>query len=95
MPRRRKAARRLVRERIARGEWVPQPKMQHPRFRTELASGSKPERFYLGNLEVPLEYEPASGQRRACRTRTMARVSLRESTTPGAGLGVHLREDVT
>ena len=92
MPRRRKAARRLVRERIARGEWVPQPKMQHPRFRTELASGSKPERFYLGNLEVPLEYEP--GQRRAGRTGTLARVSLKESTIPGAGLGVHLREDV-
>jgi hypothetical protein len=58
--------------------------------------GSKPERFYLGNLEIPLEYEP--WQRRT-RTRTgrtgiLARVSLRESTIPGAGYGVHLREDV-
>ena len=83
---------RLVRERIEREELVPQPCMQHPRFRTELARGSKPERYHLGSLEVPLEYEP--GQRRFGRTGTMARVSLKESTIPGAGLGVHLRQDV-
>jgi hypothetical protein len=73
------------------GELVPQPKTSIFQDR-----GSKPERFYHGNLEVPLEYEP---WQRLTRTRTgrtgiFARVSLRESTIPEAGYGVHLREDV-
>ena len=67
--------------------------MQTPRFRIEGELSSKPARFYLGNLEVPLEYE--AGQRRVRgRTGNLAQVVLKESTIPDAGYGVHLRQAV-
>ena len=85
---------RLVLERIERNELLPQPNMQNPRVRTEVALGSRPERLHLGSLDVQLVYETGQRGARTGRTGTLARVSLKESNIDGAGYGVHLREDV-
>jgi hypothetical protein len=82
------------REIIEQYELLPQPNMQNPRLRTEVALGSRLQRFHLGSLEVPLVYEDGQRGARTGRTRTLARVSLKESNIDGAGYGVHLLEDV-
>ncbi len=66
--------------------------MKNPRFRIESAVDSKPARFDLGNVDVT-----AKAAVDLCvheSTVTLPRVSLKESTIPIAGYGVHLRQDV-
>ena len=88
---------RLVRERIKRREREldPQPEMQNPRFRIEghgpLGSPT-PMSYHLGNVEVVLKNEV--GQRAYGRRVNLARVSVKPSTIPNAGYGVHLRQAV-
>ena len=87
--------RRRLREEIMWREWKEmsqEPEMQNPRFRTESAVDSKPARFHLGSLDVTVKV--AVGFRVHERTMTLPRVSLKESTIPNAGYGVHLRQDV-
>ena len=54
---RRKFGIRFVREAIERREWksLPEVSMQTPRFRTEVARGSKTAAFHLGNADVVLK----------------------------------------
>jgi hypothetical protein len=94
MPRRRTTRRRL-REEITWREWEEmrqEPEMQNPRFRIESAVDSKPARFNLGNGDVTVKV--AVGLRVHENTVLLPRVSLKESTMPNAGYGVHLRQDV-
>ena len=94
MPRRMTTRRRL-REEIMWREWKEMSQeleMQNPRFRTKIAVDLKPARFHLGSLDVTVKV--AVGRRVHERTMTLPRVSLKESTIPNAGYGVHLRQDV-
>ena len=73
-------------------EMSQEQEMQNPRFRIESAVNSKPARFNLGNVDVKVKV--AVGLSVHQSTVTLPRVSLKESTIPNAGYGVHLRQDV-